>query len=65
MPKATRAAQLRAAAARSRDRKRQAGLEAHQVWLLPSEWRERVKPLIEELEAARMALKTNIIGTEA
>ena len=48
-----RAEQLRAASARSRKARREAGLEPHEIWCTRQEWAERVKPLLATLSAAR------------
>jgi hypothetical protein len=52
-----RAAQLRAASARSRKAKRLAGLKPREVWVTDEEWRSQVRPLLDALAAARAPVK--------
>lgn len=53
MTTAQRKEQIRRAAAKVRKNRREAGLKPHEVWALPAEWEERIKPLLDELEATR------------
>ena len=52
-----RSAQLRAASARSRKAKRQAGLKPREVWVTDEEWQDKVRPLLDALAAARAPVK--------